>query len=411
MSRTIALLDATLACPMAGVSRGGLLIVDDTIAATGLIDVPAGAETIDCAGLVLAPAIVDLGVFAIDVPAFHAGGIVRVGLMPDQSPVLDDPGVVQRAALIGRPGLWIHPIAAATRGLAGHDLAEMAINRDAGARAVGTGAGWIADSGVMRKVLAYANDLGLVVIAHAEDGGVTAGAVATAGETATRMGLASAPAVAEALAIARDLMLAEETGAAVHLRTVTTAAGFDLVRAAKRRGVRVTCGITPAHLLLSDIAMSDFRTFAHISPPLRQEDDRRAALVALGDGTIDVLCSAHDPHGPEEKRLPFGDSAAGMAGAETLLALGLGFVRDEVITLDRLFSLLAANPAKVLGVATGTLTVGAPADLLLCDPRAPWQVAGDRLQAKAGNTPFDGLPVEGKVRRLFKGGTALALPA
>ncbi|MET3827261.1 dihydroorotase [Sphingomonas sp. PvP055] len=410
MSRMIALLDATLACPVGGVSRGGVLIADDTIAATGLIDVPEGAETIDCRGLVLAPAIVDLGVFAIDVPAFHAGGIVRVGLMPDQSPVLDDPGVVQRAALIGRPGLWIHPIAAATRALAGKDLAEMAINRDAGARAVGTGASWIADSGVMRKVLAYANDLGLTVITHAEDGGITAGAVATAGETATRMGLSSAPSVAETLAVARDLMLAEETGASLHLRTVTTAAGFDLVRAAKRRGVRVTCGITPAHLLLSDIAMSDFRTFAHISPPLRHEGDRRAALVALADGTIDVLCSAHDPHGPEEKRLPFGDSSAGMAGAETLLALGLGLVRDEHITLDRLFALLSANPARVLGVDTGTLTVGAPADLLICDPRAPWQIMGEDMHAKAGNTPFDGLPVEGKVRRLFKGGTAVTLP-
>ena len=411
MSRMIALRNAMLVCPIRGVSHGGVLIANDHIAATGLIDVPGDAQTIDCAGLMLAPAIVDLGVFAIDVPAFHAGGIVRVGLMPDQSPVLDDPGVVQRAALIGRPGLWIHPIAAATRGLAGKDLAEMAINRDAGARAVGTGAGWIADSGVMRKVLAYANDLGLVVVAHAEDSGIAAGAVATAGETATRMGLASAPSLAEPLAIARDLMLAEETGAALHVRTVTTAAGFDLVRAAKRRGVRVTCGITPAHLLLSYIAMSDFRTFAHISPPLRQEDDRRAALAALGDGTIDVLCSAHDPHGPEEKRLPFGDSAAGMAGAETLLALGLGLVRDEHITMDRLFALLAANPAQVLGVDTGTLAVGAPADLLLFDPLAPWQIDGDKLHAKAGNTPFDGLPVEGKVRRLFKGGTEITLHA
>lgn len=411
MSRMLALLNATLVCPLGGVSQGGVLVENDRIVATGLIDVPAGAETIDCGGATLAPAIVDLGVFAIDLPAFHAGGIVRVGLMPDQSPVLDDPGIVQRAALIGRPGLWIHPIAAATRGLAGTDLAEMAINRDAGARAVGTGARWIADSGVMRKVLAYAGDLGLSVITHAEDGGVTAGAVATAGETATRMGLPSAPSIAEALAIARDLMLTEETGATLHIRQVTTAAGFELVRAAKRRGVRVTCGITPAHLLLSDIAMTDFRTFAHLSPPLRNESDRQAAVAALADGTIDVLCSGHDPRGPEEKRLPFADSASGMAGAETLLALGLGLVRDETISLQRLFALLAANPAKVLGVEAGSLGVGAPADLLLLAPEAPWQIAGDRLHAKAGNTPFDGLPVQGKVLRLFKGGTALPVPA
>ena len=411
MSRTLALLNATLVCPVAGVSAGGVLIDGDTIVATGLIEVPDGTETIDCGGQMLAPAIVDLGVFAIDLPAFHAGGIVRVGLMPDQSPVLDDPGIVQRAALIGRPGLWIHPIAAATRGLAGTDLAEMAINRDAGARAVGTGAGWIADSGVMRKVLAYAGDLGLTVITHAEDGGVTAGTVATAGETATRMGLPAAPAIAEPLAIARDVMLAEETGAALHIRQVTTAAGFDLVRAAKRRGVRVTCGITPAHFMLSDIAMTDFRTFAHLSPPWRSESDRQAALTALADGTIDVLCSGHDPHGPEEKRLPFADSASGMAGAETLLALGLGLVRDGTITMERLFALLAANPARVLGVATGTLAIGAPADLLVLDPHAPWQIDGNRLHAKAGNTPFDGLPVQGKVVRVFKGGTALPLPA
>jgi dihydroorotase len=411
MSRMLALLNATLVCPLGGVSQGGVLVENDRIVATGLIDVPAGAETIDCGGATLAPAIVDLGVFAIDLPAFHAGGIVRVGLMPDQSPVLDDPGIVQRAALIGRPGLWIHPIAAATRGLAGTDLAEMAINRDAGARAVGTGARWIADSGVMRKVLAYAGDLGLSVITHAEDGGVTAGAVATAGETATRMGLPSAPSIAEALAIARDLMLTEETGATLHIRQVTTAAGFELVRAAKRRGVRVTCGITPAHLLLSDIAMTDFRTFAHLSPPLRSESDRQAAVAAIADETIDVLCSGHDPRGPEEKRLPFADSASGMAGAETLLALGLGLVRDETISLQRLFALLAANPAKVLGVEAGSLGVGAPADLLLLAPEAPWQIAGDRLHAKAGNTPFDGLPVQGKVLRLFKGGTALPVPA
>jgi len=405
--RALVFRDATLVCPMGGVRQGDLLVRDGVIAAFGTIDAPDDADMVDARRLTLAPAIVDLGVFAIDLPAFHAGGIVRVGLMPDQSPVLDDPGVVQRAALIGRPGLWIHPISAATRGLAGEDLAEMAINRDAGAKAVGTGRRWIADSGLMRKVLAYAHDLGMTVVARPEDGNLVRGAVATAGETATRLGLPAAPALAEPLAIARDLMLAEETGAALHFDTVTTAAGFALIRAAKARGVAVSCGITPAHLLLSDIAMSDFRTFMHLSPPLRAESDRQAALAALADGTIDVLHSAHDPRGPEEKRLPFADSRPGMAGAETLLALGLGLVRDGGIAIERLFALLAANPAKVLNVAAGTLEPGMPADLLLFDSEAPWLVDGDRFRAKAGNTPFEGLPVQGRVKRLFKGGTAL----
>jgi dihydroorotase len=397
--------NARLICPEGGVRQGDLVVRDGIIVEGD--EASSDATVIDCHGLSLAPAIVDLGVFAVDVPACHAGGIVRVGLMPDQSPVLDDPGVVQRAALIGRPGLWIHPIAAATRGLAGEELAEMAINEAAGARAVGTGARWIADSGVMRKVLAYARDLGLTVISHAEDGGLARNAVATAGETATRLGLPAAPALAEALAIARDLMLAEETDARLHLRTVTTAAGFDLVRTAKRRGVPVTCGITPAHLLLSDIAMSDFRTFTRLSPPLRAEADRQAALAALADGTIDVFHSAHEPRGPEAKRLPFADADPGMAGAETLLALGLGLVRDGHLTPERLFALLAANPARVLGVETGTLAPGMPADLLLFDPEAPWLVDGDAFKARAGNTPFEGLPVQGRVRRLFKGGIAL----
>ena len=405
-SHPLAFVNARLVTPEG--ERPGALIVDgDQIAALGTVEVPSDAEVVDLDGLILAPAIVDLGVFAVDVAACHAGGIVRIGLMPDQSPVLDDPGIVQRAALIGRPSLWIHPIAAATKGLAGRDLAEMAVNIGAGARAVGTGRGWIADAGVMRKVLAYAHDLGLSVVAHAEDGGLAAGAVATEGETATRLGLAAAPALAEALAVARDLMLAEETGAALHLRTVTTAAAFDLIRAAKRRGVRVTCGITPAHLLLSDIAMSGFRTFAHLSPPLRAESDRQAALAALADGTIDVLSSGHDPRGPEEKRLPFADSSPGAAGAETLLALGLGLVRDGVIDLARLFALLAANPARVMGVETGALAVGLPADLVVIDPDTPWQISADRFAGLAGNTPFDGLPTQGAARQLYKGGTRL----
>jgi len=399
----IAFLDARLACPVAGVAPGGLLVRDGVIVARGTFELPGDAVTVDCGGKLLAPGIVDLGVFKVDRDACRAGGIVRVALMPDGNPVLDDPGVVQRAALIGKPDLWIHPIAAATQGLAGTDMAEMAICASAGARAVGTGRGWIADSGVMLRVLSYARDLDIAVVAHGEDGALTAGAVATDGETATRHGLPAAPAVAEALAVARDLMLAEESGARLHVRQATTAAAFDLIRAAKRRGVRVTCGITPAHLHLSDIAMSDFRTYAHLSPPLRSEGDRLAARAAVADGTIDVLSSGHDPHGPEAKRLPFVDSAAGMAGAETLLPLGLLLVRDGVLPLERLLAMLAVNPAQVLGLDTGTLEVGKPADLMLFDPDTPWQVDGEAF-ASAGNTPSDGLPVQGRVLRLWKAG-------
>ena len=395
--------NARLICPDGGERDGDLHVADGVI--VDRLDV---AEVIDCRGGTLAPGIVDLGVMAIDRAAFRAGGITRVGLMPDQSPVLDGPGLVQRAALIGKPDLWIHPIAAATVGLAGTDLAEAAMCRAAGARALGTGARWIADSGVMARVLAYARDLDLAVVAHAEDGGLVGDAVATAGETATRLGLAAAPALAEALAIARDIALAEETGARLHFRLVTTALGFELVRAAKRRGVAVTCGTSPAYFLLSDNAASDFRTFARLSPPLRAEADRRATLDAIADGTVDVLCSAHDPRGPEEKRLPFADATPGAAGAAALLALSLTLVRDELVTPDRLFAMLGQAPARVLGVEAGTLNAGAPADLVLFDADAPWIIQAERLPGLAGNTPFDGLPVQGRVLRVWKGGREIA---
>ncbi len=404
----IAIINGKLADPAATtLSPGIILIEDDRIAAAGDVAVPADAETIDAAGLVVAPGLIDLGVFATDKPAFHFGGITRAALMPDQSSPLDDAGLIRQATRAGKPDFWVHPIAAATRGLKGTELAEIGMMQAAGARAVGTGRQWIADSGVMMRVLSYASGLGLTVITHAEDSGLAGKAVATSGETATRLGLPHAPACAEAMAIARDIMLARATGGAIHFRLVTTGAGFDLIRAAKAEGLKVTCGISPAYLFLSDNAVTDFRTFARLSPPLRSEDDRRAAIAAVADGTVDVITSSHDPRGPEDKRLPFADAAPGMAGAETLLALSLNLVRDGHVTLNRLMTLLSANPARILGVNGGSFAAGSAADLIFVDPDAPWIVDSGKMAAQAGNTPFDRMPVQGRVRRIMKGGNFL----
>lgn len=404
----IAIINGKLADPAAtDLSPGIILIEDDRIAAAGDVAVPADAETIDAAGLVVAPGLIDLGVFATDKPAFHFGGITRAALMPDQSSPLDDAGLIRQATRAGKPDFWVHPIAAATRGLKGTELAEIGMMQAAGARAVGTGRQWIADSGVMMRVLSYASGLGLTVITHAEDSGLTGKAVATSGETATRLGLPHAPACAEAMAIARDIMLARATGGAIHFRLVTTGAGFDLIRAAKAEGLKVTCGISPAYLFLSDNAVTDFRTFARLSPPLRSEDDRRATIAAVADGTVDVITSSHDPRGPEDKRLPFADAAPGMAGAETLLALSLNLVRDGHVTLNRLMMLLSANPARILGVNGGSFAAGSAADLIFVDPDAPWIVDSGKMAAQAGNTPFDRMPVQGRVRRIMKGGNFL----
>jgi dihydroorotase len=279
--------------------------------------------------------------------------------------------------------------------------------QEAGAKGIATGRRWIADSGVMLRLLQYAAMLGMVVVTHAEDGTLTGEAAATAGEIATRLGLPAAPAEAEALAIARDIALAEMAGARLHIRQVTTARGFDLLREAKARGVQVTCGITPAHFMLSDLATADFRTFTRLSPPLRCEADRQAALAAIGDGTVDVIASGHDPRGPEDKRLPFADAAPGMAGAETLLAMVLGLVRDGVIDTPRAFDCLAHNPAQLLGVPAGTLAKGLEADLALIDPDAPWIIDRRKMEATADNTPFDRQGAQGKVLGLWKGGVRL----
>lgn len=365
------------------------------------------AEQMDASGLIIAPGIIDLCVFKTDKPAFRFGGITRAALMPDQSPVHDDPATVRYAALKGKPDLWVHPLAAATRGLDGLHMAEIALMKEAGAVGVATGRRWIGDSGIMLRIMHYCAALDLPVILHSEDSGLSGNAVATAGETATLLGLSSASAISESLAISRDLLLAEESGAAVHFRQVTTARGLDLIRKAKSKGLRVTCGITPAHLFLADNAISDFRTFAHLSPPLRAESDRLACIAAVADGTIDVIASGHDPRGPEDKRLPFSESAPGMAGAETLLALALNLVRENVISTGRLFELLATNPAKILGLNAGSIAEGYAADLILIDPDAPWQVDGDRMTALASNTPFDRLPVQGRVRHMLKGGKVI----
>ena len=363
-----------------------------------------GDRVIDAGGKLVAPGLVDLGVFAIDKPAFHFGGITRAALMPDQSPPLDRPSSVRYAAQSGKPDLWVHPLAAATRALEGRELAEIALMRDAGARAVATGRGWVDDSGTMLRLLRYAAMLDMVVITHAEDAGMTGNAVATAGEMATRLGLPSAPAEAEALAVARDIALAEMAGARLHIRQVTTRAALDLVRAAKARGVAVTSGVTPAHYMLSDIALAEFRTFFRLSPPLRQASDREAVIEALADGTIDVIGSGHDPRGPEDKRLPFADAEPGMAGAETLLPLVMNLVRDGVIDMARAFALIAGNPACLLGVNAGRLVPGAEADIAIIDADRPWVVSSDKMAAAAGNTPFDRQPVQGRVLALFKGG-------
>ncbi|QPC99267.1 dihydroorotase [Qipengyuania soli] len=406
--RPIAITNGRIVTPE-GIIDGTLRLADGIIASTGADAPRDGDKIVEVGGKLVAPGLIDFGVFAIDKPAFHFGGITRAALMPDQSPPLDLPSRVSYIAKSGKPDFWIHPLAAATRGLEGREIAEFALMREAGARGIATGRQWIADSGAMLRLLQYAAMLDMIVVSHAEDAALVGSAVATAGEVATRRGLPSAPAEAEAIAIARDISLARMAGTKLHFRQVTTRAGLDLVRQAKDAGQRVTCGVTPAHFMLSDLATVDFRTFARLSPPLRSEADRQAVREAIADGTIDVIASGHDPRGPEDKRLPFADAEPGMAGAETLLAMTLSLVRDGVIDIGRAFDLLARNPAALLGVQAGAIAGGHEADIAIIDPDKPWIIQSARMEATAGNTPFDGQPTQGRVSALYKGGVPITL--
>lgn len=401
----LAFVNARLIDPATGADGpGSLLVRGRTIVDIGNVDIPGDARVVDAGGRVLAPGLIDAGVLKADAAACLAGGITRVCLLPDQSPPLDDPALIERAQRLGKPHVWVHPLAAATRKLEGSELAEIGLAKLAGAVGVATGRRWIGDTGVMYRLMQYATAFDLLVVTHAEDASLTGNAVATAGEFATRLGLPSAPSIAESMAVARDIRLAEATGARLHIRQVTTAESLDIVRRAKSRGLPVTCGVTPGHMLLNENAVAGFRTFARLSPPLRSEADRLAVLDSIVDGTIDVIASGHDPRTQEDKRLPFADAAPGMVGAETLLPLALTPVHDGCVDLPSLLAKLSTNPARIFGLPGGRLAPGEPADLVLFDPGAPWRIDAETLEASAGNTPFDGLPVQGRVTMTVKGG-------
>lgn len=400
----LAITNARVIDPASGFDAIATVVTRDrVIVHVGNDHPPGDAEIIDAAGLVLAPGLIDAGVFRAEPLACHAGGITRVVLMPDQRPPLDDPALVAFTQAMGKPEIWVHPLAAATRRLEGQELAEIGLCQAAGAVGAATGRGAIANSAVMHRLLSYSRAFDMTIVTHAEDAALTAGAVATEGDYATRLGLAAAPAFTEALAVARDLRLAEATGARLHIRQVTTAEAIALVRAARARGVDVTAGVTPAHWLLNETAMAGFRSFARLSPPLRCDEDRRAVEAGLADGTITIIASGHDPRTQEDKRQPFADARPGMAGAETLLALALSLVRSGALTLPAVLRAMTIAPAARFGLAGGTLSLGSPADLMLFDEAAPWRIDADRFVG-AGNTPFDGLPVAGRVKMTIKGG-------
>jgi dihydroorotase len=406
---------------------GDLLVVDGRIAAVGagLADkgLPDGTERVTGAGLCLAPGLVDLRVqlrepgeehketIASAGAAAAAGGVSSMVALPNTDPVIDDVAGLEFVARRAREmrKVKVYAYAGVTKGLAGKDLTEMGLLAESGAVAFTDGLNAVADARVMRRALSYARTFDALIVQHPEEPALAANGQMNEGELATRLGLAGIPPAAEAIMIDRDLRIVGLTGGRYHVAHVSTADGIAAIRAAKARGLHVTCDTAPPYFALNELAVGDYRTFAQLSPPLRSEEDRAAVAAAVADGTIDCIASDHAPHDQDSKRVPFAQAAPGVIGLETLLPVSLELVHKRMLSMVELFRRLALAPADLLGLPQGRLAPGAPADLVLFDPTRAWVVDEDRFLSKSKNSPFGGRPVQGRVlRTLVDGRTVFA---
>jgi dihydroorotase len=415
-ARPTAFVNARLLDPASGYDGPGALItgggrIVDVERAPHIDGLSPDLRRVDCGGNMLAPGLVDLRVKTGEpgnepketlksaARAAAAGGVTSIVVQPDTEPAVDDPSVVDFILRRARDIELVHvyPAGAATKGLAGKAMAEIGLMREAGCVYVTDADRPIVDSKVMRRLLAYAGGLGLLVAHRPMDPWLADGAAATESEFAGRMGLPAAPAVAEQIMLERDIALAELTGARLLVDQISASCSLDALARAKARGVRVlaTCSIN--HLTFNELDIGDYRTFWKLEPPLRAEDDRQALIEAVASGLIDIVVSAHCPAPPEEKRLPFQEAATGSVGLETLLPALLTLHHDGRAPLIDLMRTVTSAPADAIGLPAGRLAVGAPADLVLCDLAAPRLIDAEKLASKSKNSAFDGRRLQGEV--------------
>lgn len=409
-----AYLNAHIVAPAEGLNgKGGILIEDGWILAVGpkvTRDTAGPGTTVtDCHGHTLIPGLVDMRVFtgepgneyretlASASQAAAAGGVTTMIVMPNTQPAIDDAAIVDFILLRARDTALVRvaPMAAITKGLNGELMTEIGLLKDAGAVAITEGTRAVANANVFRRALTYAKDFDMLVVQHVEEPNLSSG-VMNAGETASRLGLSGNPAMSEVIMLERDLRLVEMTGARYHASQISSRHSVEVIRAAKAKGLPVTCGVSVHHLVLNENDIGAYRTFFKLSPPLRTEEDRRALVEAVADGTIDVIVSGHDPQSADTKRLPFAEAAFGAIGLETMLSAALSLHHNEGVPLSRLVDALSSTPAKLLGLETGRLAPGAPADFALVDLNLSWQVELDGLRSRAKNSPFEYRTLEGR---------------
>ena len=394
---------------------GALAIVDGKIAGPTGMD---GAEVIDCGGKCLAPGIVDLGVKVSEPGERHkesfrsaglaaaAGGVTTMVTRPDTLPAIDTPETlefVRRRANEASP-VNVLPMAALTRGRQGREMAEIGFLMDAGAVAFTDCDSVVTDTKVLTRCMTYATSLGALIIGHPQEPILSAGAAATSGKFASLKGLPAVSAMAERMGLDRDIAVVEMTGARYHADQITTARALRRLERARDAGLDITAGISIHHLTLNEFDVGDYRTFFKVKPPLRAEEDRLAAVEAVASGLIDVVASMHTPQDEESKRLPFAEAASGAVGLETLLPAAMRLVHNGNIDLPTLWRALSLAPSQRLGLETGRLAAGSPADLVLFDPDAPFVLDRFKLRSKSKNTPFDEARMEGRVIGTWVGG-------
>ena len=412
--------NARLIDPVAGTVETGFLEIEDgRIVARGTGKAPkSDAETVDCNDKYLAPGIVDIGVKVSEPGERHkesfrsagqaaaAGGVTTMVTRPDTLPAIDNPETLEfvtRRANEAAP-VNVLPMAALTRGRQGRQMVEIGFMLDAGAVAFTDCDTVVQDNKVLSRCLTYARSLGALVIGHPQDPGLSKGAAVTSGKFASLKGLPYVSPMAERMGLDRDLALVEMTGVRYHADQITVARSLPPLERAKKNGLDVTAGVSIHHLALNELDVGDYRTFFKVKPPLRSEDDRKAMVAAVASGLIDIISSMHTPQDEESKRLPFEEAASGAVALETLLPAALRLYHSGELTLPQLFRALSLNPSKRLGLETGNLNVGAPADFVLFDPDLPFVLDRFKLKSKSKNTPFDGQRMQGKVLATYVGG-------
>lgn len=406
---------------------GDLLIVDGRIAPLSqLSTLTSQPDEIDAADLIVSPGLIDTHVHFRE-PGFGwketiesgaraaaAGGFTTVVCMPNTSPAADSPGTIawikDRAAAVAC--VHVLPTGAISKNLAGEELAPIGSLAQAGVIAITDDGHCVQNNELMRRAVEYARMVGVPLLDHCQDYNLVGNGVVHEGYWSTLLGLPGWPSAGEEAIVARNILLAELSDHRIHCQHISAAGSVRLLREARARGVKISGEICPHHIALTDESIQDFDTNYKMNPPLRTRHDIEALLAGVADGTIDILASDHAPHARFEKEVEFDAAPFGIVGLETELGLFIDLLvhKHRTIDLPRLIAMLTVNPARLLGLAAGTLSPGAPADITLIDPDLEWTVDAGAFQSASRNTPFDGWPLKGRAVRTIVGGKTVWQP-